>query len=82
MAPAGGALASGKVTARDDQQVSYVAPSSKHLSAESGGGPSAGRVIPVEGPDGLLWLCREDEEALQSICIPWFQSTSLPGLNG
>ncbi len=34
---------------------------------------SHGPVIPVEGPDGLLWLCREDEEAKQSICIPWFQ---------
>lgn len=38
-----------------------------------GGNVSEGPVIPVEGPDGLLWLCREDDEAQQCICIPWFQ---------
>jgi hypothetical protein len=36
------------------------------------GNPAEGPVMPVEGPDGLLWLCREDEEAQQCICIPWF----------
>ena len=34
---------------------------------------AAGPVIPVEDADGFLWLCREDEEAKQSICIPWPQ---------
>ncbi len=37
------------------------------------GNASRGPVMPVEGPDGLLWLCREDEEAQQCICIPWAQ---------
>jgi hypothetical protein len=37
------------------------------------GNVSEGPVTPVEGPDGLLWLCREDEDAQQCICIPWFQ---------
>jgi len=37
------------------------------------GNASEGPVIPVEGPDGLLWLCKEDEEAQECICIPWFQ---------
>ena len=37
------------------------------------GGVSEGPVTPVEGPDGLLWLCREDDAAQQCICIPWFQ---------
>ena len=37
------------------------------------GNASKGPVMPVQGPDGLLWLCREDEEAQQCICIPWFQ---------
>ena len=35
------------------------------------GSTSQGPVEPVVGPDGLLWLCREDEEE-QCICIPWF----------
>ncbi len=49
------------------------------VSAESGllktagTGPLAGPVIPVVDADGLLWLCREDDDAQQSICIPWFQ---------
>lgn len=34
---------------------------------------SAGPVEPVEGPDGLLWLCRHDDEGQQCICIPWQQ---------
>jgi hypothetical protein len=37
------------------------------------GDATKGPVMPVQGPDGLLWLCREDEEAQQCICIPWFQ---------
>lgn len=37
------------------------------------GDATQGPVIPVEGPDGLTWLCREDEEAAECICIPWFQ---------
>lgn len=36
------------------------------------GDPTKGPVTPVEGPDGLLWLCREDEEEMVCICIPWF----------
>ena len=38
-----------------------------------GGSAAEGPVIPVEGPDGLLWLCREDEAAQECICIPWAQ---------
>jgi hypothetical protein len=37
------------------------------------GDPAAGPIEPVEGPDDLLWLCREDEEGMQCICIPWAQ---------
>jgi hypothetical protein len=37
------------------------------------GDPVAGPIEPVEGPDDLLWLCREDEEGMQCICIPWAQ---------
>jgi hypothetical protein len=37
------------------------------------GDPAAGPVRPVEGPDGLRWLCREDDEGMQCICIPWAQ---------
>lgn len=37
------------------------------------GNASGGGVEPVEGPDGLLWLCREDEDAQECICIPWAQ---------
>lgn len=36
------------------------------------GDPSAGPVEPVEGPGDLKWLCRNDEEGKQCICIPWF----------
>lgn len=35
--------------------------------------PVRGPVIPVEDADGFLWLCREDDEGKQSICIPWPQ---------
>lgn len=37
------------------------------------GDPVAGPIEPVQGPDDLLWLCREDEDAMQCICIPWAQ---------
>jgi hypothetical protein len=37
------------------------------------GDTTNGPVIPVEGPDDLLWICREDEEAQQCVCLPWFQ---------
>lgn len=37
------------------------------------GDATQGSITPVEGPDGLLWLCREDEEEQQCICIPWAQ---------
>ena len=37
------------------------------------GDAARGPVRPVEGPDGLRWLCREDEEAQECICIPWAQ---------
>ena len=48
-----------------------VSPSSKRLSAAK---PSAaGPIEPVEGPDGLKWLCRHDEEEQQCICIPFVQ---------
>jgi hypothetical protein len=36
------------------------------------GEPSAGPVTPVDGPGDLKWLCRNDEEGKQCICIPWF----------
>ena len=45
------------------------------LSAQSPR-PVEGRVIPVTDADGFLWLCREDEEGKQSICIPWPQPES------
>jgi hypothetical protein len=48
-------------------------PAANRQLALAGPGPDAGPVIPVEGPDGKLWICREDEEAQQSICLPWFQ---------
>jgi hypothetical protein len=38
-----------------------------------GSGSAEGDVEPVVGPDDLLWLCREDEEAQECICIPWAQ---------
>lgn len=34
------------------------------------GDPVAGAVEPVVGPDGKLWLCREDKNS-GCICIPW-----------
>ena len=37
------------------------------------GNVSEGPVVPSEGPDGLLWLCKEDDDAMECICIPWFQ---------
>ncbi|MBJ7521916.1 MAG: hypothetical protein JHC84_19610 [Solirubrobacteraceae bacterium] len=36
-------------------------------------GPAQGPVIPATDRDGKLVLCREDEEAQMSICIPWPQ---------
>jgi len=36
------------------------------------GDPAAGPIEPTEGPGDLKWLCREDEEGKQCICIPWF----------
>jgi hypothetical protein len=36
------------------------------------GNPTRGPVKPVVGADGLLWLCREDEDEQVCICIPWF----------
>jgi hypothetical protein len=38
-----------------------------------GSGSAEGRVEPVVGPDDLLWLCREDEDAQECVCIPWAQ---------
>jgi hypothetical protein len=43
------------------------------LKGEPSQADAAGPVIPVEDADGFLWLCREDEEAQQSICIRWPQ---------
>jgi len=37
------------------------------------GNTSEGPVIPVQGPDDLLWLCREDDDAQECVCIPWAQ---------
>ena len=85
LAPAGAALAGERAPSSDAERISYASLGSGQLSAVGGDGPSAGPVIPVEGPDGLLWLCREDEEAKQSICIPWFQGSersSGPALKG
>ena len=36
------------------------------------GDPAEGPVTPVDGPGDLKWLCRNDEEGKQCICIPWF----------
>ena len=47
-----------------------VNPASLRLGS---GDTSEGPIQPVEGPDGLLWLCKEDEEAMECVCIPWFQ---------
>ncbi|MDP2712532.1 MAG: hypothetical protein Q8O56_15055 [Solirubrobacteraceae bacterium] len=86
LAPAGGALAGDRVPSSDARDVSDAKLGPDQLVAVDGSGPSAGPVIPVEGPDGLLWLCREDEEAQQSICIPWAQglepSSPEPALTG
>lgn len=48
-----------------------VNPGSRKLS--SANPTAAGPIEPVEGPDGLKWLCREDEEEQQCICIPFVQ---------
>ena len=32
---------------------------------------AAGPIEPVEGPYGLRWLCKHDEEEQQCICIPY-----------
>lgn len=48
-----------------------VKPSSKKLSAAKP--DAAGPIVPAVGPDGLTWLCREDEEAQQCVCIPFVQ---------
>ncbi|MBM3756284.1 MAG: hypothetical protein FJW38_20130 [Acidobacteria bacterium] len=37
------------------------------------GFPRTRSVEPTTGPDGLLWLCRTNEETQQCECIPWFQ---------
>jgi hypothetical protein len=50
-----------------------VPASSDALSLTASEPRSKGPVIPVEDADGFLWLCREDEEGKQSICIPWPQ---------
>lgn len=60
----------------DPNSFSYRDRTSKVVSSDlklAAGDPSAGPVIPVDGPDDLKWLCREDEEGKQCICIPWFQ---------
>jgi hypothetical protein len=51
--------------------VAATNPSSKKLSAAKP--DAAGPIVPAEGPDGLKWLCREDEEAQQCVCIPFVQ---------
>jgi hypothetical protein len=48
-----------------------VNPSSKKLSSAKP--DAAGPIVPAVGPDGLTWLCREDEEAQQCVCIPFVQ---------
>jgi hypothetical protein len=48
-----------------------VNPGSKKMISPK---PStAGPIKPVTGPDGLMWLCRHDDEAQQCVCIPWAQ---------
>ena len=49
--------------------VAAVNPSSKKMTSPKPN--SAGPIEPVEGPDGLKWLCRHDEEEQQCICIPF-----------
>ncbi len=44
-------------------------PSLKATASE----PVQGRVVPATDVNGKLVLCREDEEAQMSICIPWPQ---------
>jgi hypothetical protein len=51
--------------------VASTNPGSKKLSSAKPN--AAGPIEPVEGPDGLKWLCRHDEEAQQCICIPFVQ---------
>jgi hypothetical protein len=59
----------------DPNSFTYSDRSSRIRSSEVGlgSGPAAGLVIPVDGPGNLKWLCRNDEEGKQCICIPWFQ---------
>jgi len=52
---------------------SRSAPVSVDMIKLGTGDPAGGPIEPVQGPDDLLWLCREDEEGMQCICIPWAQ---------
>jgi hypothetical protein len=36
------------------------------------GGSVAAEVGPHTGPDGSLWICKESEEEMATVCIPWF----------
>ncbi len=66
----------GKCTTTDPNSLVYKDRSSRVDSVNlrvATGDPVAGPVEPVTGTDGLLWLCREDEEAKQCVCIPWAQ---------
>lgn len=49
---------------------SSVSPTELGLGA---GYPRTRSVEPTTGPDGLLWLCRSNEQTQQCECIPWFQ---------
>ena len=51
--------------------VAAANPGSKKLSSLKPN--TAGPIEPVDGSDGLKWLCRHDEEEQQCICIPFVQ---------
>lgn len=66
----------GYCTPADPNSFTYRDRSRRVLSSElrlGVGDAAAGPVEPVDGPGDLKWLCREDEEGQQCICIPWFQ---------
>jgi hypothetical protein len=66
----GGSCASTRLP-RIKAAVAAANPGAKKLSSPKPN--SAGPIEPVDGPDGLKWLCRHDEEAQQCICIPFVQ---------
>lgn len=69
--PRAGGSCAAKSLPRLKAAAAAVNQSSKKLSAAKPN--AAGPVVPVVGPDGLTWLCREDEEAQECVCIPFVQ---------